>query len=87
MSNRFIVLVGFCFASPDAGTAAFGAIAGVTLLSTLLYKAGLQTAGYISYGDFQSVNGMVLFSAGVQQSGKPLGAFAVSFAGIIKKRS
>ena len=57
--------------------AAFGAAAGVTLLPTLLYKAGLRAAGYVSYGDFQSVNGMVLFSSNETPFDKPLHAFAL----------
>lgn len=66
--------------------AAFGAITGITLLPTLLYKSGLEAAGYISYGDFQSVNGMVLFSSSVKLFDKPLGAFtlyAAAFASAI----
>ena len=44
-------------------TAAFSIVAGSTLLPTLLFRAGLDFAGYASFADFQSGCGMVLFSA------------------------
>ena len=44
--------------------ASFCAITGVTFLPTLLYKAGLDAAGYVSFCDFMSVSGMAAFSLG-----------------------
>ena len=44
-------------------TAAFSIVAGSTILPTLLFRAGLDFAGYASFVDFLSGNGMVLFSA------------------------
>ena len=44
-------------------TVSFAAVAGSTLLPTLLYSSGLHSAGYVSFCDFFGVNGMVLFSS------------------------
>ena len=42
-------------------SAAFGIVSGVTLIPTLLRIAGFDATGYLSFGDFFGVNGMVLF--------------------------
>ena len=44
-------------------TVSFAAVAGSTLLPTLLYSSGLHSAGHISFCDFFGVNGMILFSS------------------------
>lgn len=65
--------------------AALGIALGVTLLPTLLYKAGLNSAGYASFGSFFGANEMLLFSAEKQifSSGfGALAAFAFAFAAL-----
>ncbi|MBR6007403.1 MAG: hypothetical protein IK064_07210 [Clostridia bacterium] len=65
--------------------AAFGIALGVTLLPTLLYKAGLSGAGYASFGSFFGANEMLLFSAEKQlfsSSFGALAAFACAFAAL-----
>lgn len=44
-------------------TISFAAVAGSTLLPTLLYSSGLHSAGHVSFCDFFGVNGMILFSS------------------------
>lgn len=56
-------------------TLSFGITAGSTLLPTLLYSAGFDRAGFVSFGDFFGVNGMVRFSSTENTFGHPLGAF------------
>jgi hypothetical protein len=56
-------------------TLSFGITAGSTLLPTLLYSAGFDRAGFVSFGDFFGVNGMVRFSSMENAFGHPLGAF------------
>jgi hypothetical protein len=56
-------------------TLSFGITAGSTLLPTLLYSAGFDRAGLVSFGDFFGVNGMVRFSSMENAFGHPLGAF------------
>ena len=56
-------------------TLSFGITAGSTLLPTLLYSAGFDRAGFVSFGDFFGVNGMVRFSSMENTFGHPLGAF------------
>ena len=55
-------------------TAAFSIVAGSTILPTLLFRAGLDFAGYASFVDLLSGNGMVLFSAGKSLFGSVYGA-------------
>ena len=60
-------------------TAAFSIIAGSTILPTLLFRAGLDFAGYASFVDLLSGNGMVLFSAGKSLFGSVYGALLTYF--------
>lgn len=65
--------------------AAFGAALGVTLLPTLLYKAGLDGAGCASFGSFFGANEMLLFSAQKRLFSSGFGAlaaFACAFAAV-----
>lgn len=60
-------------------TAAFSIAAGMTLLPAFLFRAGLDFAGYASFVDFLSGNGMVLFSAGKRLCQSSFGALLTYF--------
>ena len=60
-------------------TAAFSIVAGATLIPTLLFRAGLDFAGYVSFIDFQSGNGMIMFSIEKHLFGNYYGAFLTYF--------
>ena len=55
---------------------AAGAILGLTLLPSLLYTAGLQAAGYVSFIHLLGVNGAVLFYGNLGGACAAMGAFA-----------
>lgn len=50
---------------------------GVTLIPTLLYSFGLSGAGYLSFGDFFSVNGMARFSVKQQMFENDFGVLII----------
>ncbi len=56
---------------------AFGAALGITLLPTLVFKAGLTTAGFASFMSFFGANEMLLFSAEKQLFRSSFGVLAV----------
>ena len=60
-------------------TAAFSIVAGATLIPTLLFRAGLDFAGYASFIDFQSGNGMIMFSIEKHLFGNYYGALLTYF--------
>ena len=60
-------------------TAAFSIVAGATLIPTLLFRAGLDFAGYVSFIDFQSGNGMIMFSIENHLFGSRFGALLTYF--------